>query len=107
MGTPQGRALIESRYGPLGSGGQRLTIAGVEYRAAELMSQMGLNFDDSQAIDVLALSEERYAVRYYDAQDQRVVAQEFDADFHLLAETRAHIAEWFGEKAYFSLFSGH
>ncbi len=107
MNNLRGRALIESRYGPLGSGGQGLTIAGVEYRVGELMSQMGLNFDDSQPIDVLALSDGRYAVRYYDAQDQRVVVQEFDADFHLLAETRAHIAEWFGEKAYFSLFSGH
>ena len=107
MGTPQGRALIESRYGPLGAGAQSLTIAGVEYRVAELMSQMGVNFDDSQAIDVLALSEGRYAVRYYDAQDQRVVAQEFDANFRLLQETRAHCAEWLGEEAYFSFFSGH
>jgi hypothetical protein len=36
-----------------------------------------------------------------------VVAQEFGADFHLLQENRAHIAEWLGEDAYFSLFSGH
>jgi len=35
------------------------------------------------------------------------VAQEFDPNFHLLRETRAHSAEWLGEEAYFSLFSGH
>ncbi len=98
---------MESRYGPLGSGEQVLTIEGVSYMLAELMPRMGLNFDDSQAIDVVILPEGHYAVRYYDGQDHRVVAQEFDAGFRLLGETRAHIAEWLGEEAYFSLFSGH
>ncbi len=107
MSALRGRELIESRYGPLGSGGQSLTIHAVEYVLVDLMSQMGLNFDDSRAIDVLALSEGHYVIRYYDAQDQRVVAQEFDPNFHLLRETRAHSAEWLGEEAYFSLFSGH
>lgn len=107
MTTLKGRALIESRYGPLGSGAQSLTIDGVEYVLAELMSQMGLKFDDSRPIDVLTMPAGHYAIRYYDAQDQRVVAQEFDAEFHLLGETRAHSAEWLGEEAYFSLFSGH
>jgi hypothetical protein len=107
MGGLQGRALIEERYGPLGSGKLSLTIGGVEYTLAELLRQMGLNFDDSRAIDVLTLPEGHYVIRYYDAQDQRVVAQEFGADFHLLQENRAHIAEWLGEDAYFSLFSGH
>lgn len=103
----KGRALIESRYGPLGSGGQNLTIRGVEYAVVELMSQLGLNFDDSRPIDVVTLSEGQYVIRYFDAQDQRVVAQEFDGEFHLLCETRAHSAEWLGEGAYFSMFSGH
>lgn len=107
MSALRGRALIEGHYGPLGSGGQSLTIRGVEYVLLDLMSQMGLNFDDSRAIDVLALPEGRYVIRYYDAQDQRVVAQEFDPNFQLLRETRAHSAEWLGEEAYFTLFSGH
>lgn len=107
MTTPQGRALMEGRYGPLGTGAQSLTIHGVEYLLWDLLSQMGLTFDDSRGIDVLTLSEQHYVIRYYDAQDQRVVAQEFDADFRLLREIRAHSAEWLGEEAYFSLFSGH
>lgn len=107
MTTPKGRELIESRFGPLGCGSQSLTIGGVRYTLVELMSQMGINFDDSRPIDVLTLSDGHYAIRYFDAQDQRVVAQEFDANFHLLGETRAHSAEWLDEDAYFSLFSGH
>jgi hypothetical protein len=107
MSALRGRALIEERYGPLGSGRQSLTVGGVEYVLAELMRQMALSFDDSRAIDALVLSEGCYAVRYFDPQDQRVVVQEFDAQFRLLRETRAHSAEWLGEDAYFSLFSGH
>jgi hypothetical protein len=107
MSALQGRALIEDRYGRLGEGKQSLAIGGVEYTLTELMSQMGVSFDDSRAIDVLTLSEGRYAVRYFDAQDQRVVVQEFDANFRFLREARAHIAEWIGDDAYYSLFSGH
>jgi len=99
--------LIESRYGPLGSGGQILKVGGVDYPVADLLRRMGLSFDDSGAIDVVTVSEGHYAIRYYDGQDQRVVAQEFDAELRLLAETRAHIAEWLGEQAYFSRFGGH
>jgi hypothetical protein len=102
-----GRALIESRYGPLGSGGQILRVGGVEYTVAELLRRIGIGFDDSVPIDVVMLSEGHYAIRYCDEQDQCVVAQEFDADFRLLGETRAHIAEWLGEQAYFSMFGGH
>ena len=98
---------MESRYGALGSGAQNLSINGVGYALAELMFRLGIGFDDSRAIDVLSVSDGRYAVRYYDGQDQRVVAHEFDAEFHFLGETRAHIAEWIGEEAYFSLYGGH
>jgi hypothetical protein len=107
MTTPKGRQIIESRYGTLGCGSQSLTLGGIDYVLGELMSQLGLNFDDSRPIDVLTLEEGHYVIRYYDAQDQRVVAQEFDGKFRLLHETRAHSAEWLGEGAYFSMFSGH
>jgi len=102
-----GRALMESRYGPLGSGLQNLKISGADYSLAELMVRMGLHFDDRWTIDGLALPQGNFVIRYFDSQDQRVVAQEFDADLGFLAESRVHIAEWEGEKAYFSLFSGH
>ncbi len=103
----QGRLLIESRYGSLGNGGQSLTINGKFYSTSDVLAQMGLDFDDTRPIDVLAIAEGRYVVRYYDGQDQRVVAQEFDSCFHCLTEARAYIAEWSGEPADFSSFSGH
>ncbi len=103
----RGRPLIESRFGPLGCGAQRISICGQDYDIPALLSHMGLNFEDAKPIDVQVVSSGRFVLRYYDGQDQRVVAHEFDDQFHFIAETRAHIAEWIGDDAYFSLFSGH
>lgn len=102
----EGPASIESRYGPLGSGGQTLTIQDVVYTASELLALMALNFDDSRAIDALALPGGRYVLRYHDGQDQRVVALEFDADFRCLGEVRARFPDTDGEEGY-AQYCGH
>jgi hypothetical protein len=106
MPDVHGRALMEARFGPLGAGGQHLTIRGNDFDLRALLRQMGVEFDDAKPIDALELSD-RYVIRYLDAQDQRIVACEFDADFHCLGEIRAHVAEWEGDQAYFSEYSGH
>src|SRR5229473_1417303 len=49
----------------------------------------------------LEVSIGRFVVRYYDGEDQRIVAHEFDAGFRFLGEIRAHVAEWIGEDDYF------
>ena len=107
MAGLKGPALIESRYGPLGSGGQSLTIKGVVYSVSELLFRMGLNFDDSRAIDASTLTEGRFVFRYYDGQDQRVVAVEFDDDFQCLGEVRAQFPEWIGDEEYYPQYCGH
>ena len=107
MNRPQDRELIERRFGPLGCGGQSLVIRGVNYSLAQLLSQIGAEFDDSKPIDALALPEEHYVLRYIDGQDQRVVAAEFDADFRLLGELRASLSEWEGDASNLSYYSGH
>ncbi len=107
MTEARGRALIESRFGPLGRGTQSLAIRGERLEMYEVLHRMGLDFDDAKPIDLITVAENRYAVRYYDNQDQRIVVHEFDNEMHFLGETRAHIAEWIGDDAYFSLFGGH
>src|SRR5260370_18488073 len=84
MNTPRNRDVIERRFGPLGSGAQCLAIRGVKYSLAQLLSQIGAEFDDSKPIDALALAGGHYVLRYIDGQDQRVVVAEVDADLHLL-----------------------
>lgn len=103
----RGPALIESLYGALGSAGQSVTIKGVVYSASELLISMALNFDDSRPIDAQVLPNGRFVFRYYDGQDQRVVALEFDADFRPLGEVRAQYPEWIGDDEYYPQYCGH
>src|SRR5215470_17256628 len=97
---------MDARFGPLGTGVKVLTIRGIDYDLRALLAQIGLEFDDAKPIDALQLPD-GYVIRYLDAQDQRVVACQFDAQFRCLGEIRAHIAEWEGEQAYFTEYSGH
>jgi hypothetical protein len=101
----RGRALIESRCGPLWSGRQTIVIEGAEYDLDALMFRMGLNFEDARAIDVVEVPVGNFVLRYYDGEDQRVVAHQFDGSFCFVGETRAHIAEWIGEDGYFEFTS--
>ncbi len=103
----KGTEVIESRYGPLGSGGQSVTVRNTVYSISDLLVHMGLNFDDSRPIDVLTLSDDRYVFRYYDGQDQRVVAVEFDSDFRNLGEIRAQFPEWVGDEECYPQYCGH
>ena len=101
------RELIESRYGALGCGAQSVTINDVAYSIADLLSRMGLNFDDSRPIDAQRLAEDRFVFRYYDGQDQRVVAVEFDTAFHTVAEIRALFPEWLSDDESYPQYCGH
>ena len=101
----RGRALIESRFGLLGKGRDALVINDAEYDLDTLLARMDLKLEDSWAIDVVVVSENLYCVRYYDGQDQRIVAQEFDGELRFVRETRGHIAEWIGDDAYYEWFS--
>jgi hypothetical protein len=107
MALSEEAELIERRYGPLGCGGVSLTIREKVYSVADLLARMGLNFDDSRAIDALELADARYVFRYYDGQDQRVVAVEFDADFRCLSEVRAQFPDQSGGEPYYAQYCGH
>jgi hypothetical protein len=101
-----GRALIESRFGRLGKGRKVVIIGDAEYDLPALLARMDLAVEDIRAIDIVALNSNHFALRYYDQYDQRVVAHEFDASFRFLHETRAHVAEWIGEDAYYDEMRG-
>ena len=55
---------------------------------------------DIVAIDLHELPEERFAFRFYDGDDRRIVVFVFDARWEILEEHRAHVAEWLGSIYY-------
>lgn len=91
------RAVFEARFGALGTGSRRLTVGDQAFTLAELMERLGLAAEGCRSIDARQLGADRFVIRFLDAEEQRVVAYEFDSRFRYLAETRIHVAEWIGD----------
>jgi hypothetical protein len=104
--VPPGRRRMESRFGRPGAGARQLTVAGTAYSLVELMARLDLAFEGCRTIDGFAFSPDHFAVRFYDPEEQRIVAYEFDAAFRYLGESRVHIAEWIGDAALQEGFTG-
>jgi hypothetical protein len=100
IGVANLREEFERRYGQLGSGGLSLVIGGVVYELAEVMHRAGFGFEGLKIIDAPPLEAGRYAIRFYDGEERRIVCLEFGADLNYLEEHSVHIAEWLGD-AYF------
>lgn len=100
IGVANLRAEFERRYGPLGSGASSLVIEGITHDFAEVMRRLGFDFDGIRLIDAPPVEAGRYAIRFFDGEDRRIVCIEFAANFNYIEEHRVHIAEWLGD-AYF------
>jgi hypothetical protein len=91
---------IEGRFGPLWSGSGEILVAGRVRSLLEVKRTFDLMAADVVAIDLHELAEGGYAFRFYDGDDRRVVVYVFDAQWEILEEHRAHIAEWLGDAYY-------
>ena len=94
------REEFERRYGPLWSGQSSLQIGGATHEIADVMHRAGFGFEGLRVIDAPRVEAGRFAVRFFDGEERRIVCLEFDVDFNLIEEHRVHIAEWLGD-AYF------
>lgn len=91
------REAFEARFGALGSGSRLLVVGDQAFTLAELMERLGLAAEGCRSIDARELGADRFVIRFLDAEEQRIVAYEFDRHFRYLVETRIHVAEWIGE----------
>jgi hypothetical protein len=91
------REEFERRYGTLFSGARSLVIEGVPWKLDDVMQRAGFGFDGVKVIDAPRTDEGRYAIRFYDGEERRIVCLELDASFNYVEEHRVHIAEWLGE----------
>jgi len=91
------KELIETRFGPLWSGKAEITFCGSVRTLRDVKRSLDLEGSDAVEIDLLELSGERYAFRFYDGDDRRVVVMVIDSEGEILEEHRAHIAEWLGD----------
>jgi hypothetical protein len=91
---------IEERFGPLWSGSDEIRVAGRVRTLLEVKRTFDLTAADVVAIDLHELPEGGFAFRFYDGDDRCVVVYVFDAQWEILEERRAHIAEWLGDVYY-------
>lgn len=94
------KEFIEREFGPLWSGADSIVIGDTIFTLERIKRAFDLEASDLVGIDLHVLPEERYAFRFYDGDDRRVVAFVFEKDLTIVAEHRAHIAEWLGESYY-------
>jgi len=91
------REAFEAQFGALGAGSGLLVVGNQAFTLVDLMEQLGLAAEGCRSIDARQLGTDRFVIRFLDAEEQRIVAYEFDRHFRYLAETRLHAAEWIGE----------
>ena len=94
----QDKETIERQFGELWTGPESIEIGDRIFTLFEIRRAFGLDDSEVIGIDLQALPDGRYAYRYYDGDDRRIVVFVFDADLDILEEHRAHIAEWLGEE---------
>lgn len=94
------KELIEGRFGPLWSGKDEILVGGRARTLKEVKRLFDLTADDVVAIDLHQLPEGRFAFRFYDGDDRRIAVYVFDAQWEILEEHRAHIAEWLEDRYY-------
>jgi hypothetical protein len=94
----QDKEIIDRRFGELWTGPESIEIGDRIFTLIEIRRAFGLADSEVIGIDLQTLPDGRYAYRYYDGDDRRIVVFVFDADLDILEEHRAHIAEWLGEE---------
>jgi hypothetical protein len=94
----QDKEIIDRRFGELWTGPESIEIGDRIFTLIEIRRAFGLDDSEVIGIDLQTLPDGRYAYRYYDGDDRRIVVFVFDADLYILEEHRAHIAEWLGEE---------
>ncbi len=91
------RREIEARYGKIGTGGKVLFVKGVPMGLSTLSRRMALSYADLVPIDAGTLAGGAHWIRYYDAEQRKVVVIEFDDAFNTVGERGADIMDWLGD----------
>jgi hypothetical protein len=92
------KIIIEERFGPLWSGPDSISIGDRIFTLHEIKRAFDLDTGDAIGIDLQVLPDERFAFRFYDGDDRRIVVFVFDRTLDIVEEHRAHLAEWLGNE---------
>ena len=97
-----GRRTIEERYGPIGTGGKILFIDGLPMGLRKISRKLALLYEDLIPIDAGTLPAGLHWIRFYEGEQRKVIALEFDGEFNIVGENGADIMDWIGDE-YFKI----
>ena len=96
------RRTIEESYGAIGTGGKVLFMQGVPMGLKKISRKLALLYEDLIPIDAGTLPAGTHWIRFYEGEQRKVVALEFDGEFNILGENGADIMDWIGDE-YFKI----
>jgi hypothetical protein len=91
------RREIEARYGPIGEGRKILFVGGTPMALGTLARRLNLQYTDLVPIDAGELPDGTYWLRFYDNEQRKVVAVEFNREYDFTGERGADIMDWLGD----------
>jgi hypothetical protein len=97
-----GRRTIEERYGPIGAGGKVLFVGGMPMGLGKISRKLALLYEDLIPIDAGTLPAGPHWIRFYEGEQRKVIALEFDGEFNIVGENGADIMDWLGDE-YFKI----
>ena len=97
-----GRRTIEERYGPIGTGGKVLFVGGMPMGLGKISRKLALLYEDLIPIDAGTIPAGPHWIRFYEGEQRKVIALEFDGEFNIVGENGADIMDWLGDE-YFKI----
>jgi hypothetical protein len=97
-----GRRTIEERYGPIGAGGKVLFVGGMPMGLGKISRKLALLYEDLIPIDAGTIPAGPHWIRFYEGEQRKVIALEFDGEFNIVGENGADIMDWIGDE-YFKI----
>jgi hypothetical protein len=91
------RREIEERYGKIGEGRKILFVNGAPVALNALSRRLALQYTDLVPIDAGELPDGTYWLRFYDNEQRKVMAVEFDRSYTFTGERGADIMDWLGD----------
>jgi len=97
-----GKTRMVKKYGEIREETGSISVRGVEYRLKQILARWMMDVPEVWTLDGGELGEDRYWIRFLDADDRYVVVFEFDGKFDILSEMRVDSMAWEGERFFTS-----
>lgn len=102
MTSASGKAKMLEKYGEIREEVSTIRVGEVDLGLKQVLARWMMDVPEVWTLDGGKLADDRYWIRFLDADDRYVVVFEFDGKFDILAEMRVDSMAWEGESFFTS-----